>query len=350
MMLFLLIFLFVFGCESNSRDDRYYYGGYEGEYRAIIERIRDVPVDNTFEVRAKLKDHHNDVFTERRTIAIRLTGGDSRARLRGDTQKETRNGRVVFSNLRIDREGRNYRIESLFKVNGQKFYDRSNKFDVIDDDGDDDDGISIGGSLFSVDLEGLPDDIVAGEALPNLTFTMKLLGNKSTGGTVKLKVKDYRGRTVDDALVVWRKPELSATVRSGKAVFAEAFFTQALEEDAELVATAVRFVGTKKFTLPRVHRGDIDVDISRITTNAGSTEVRGTVWVDGAECSNCTLNAYLISNDKVKDASATTTDSRGSFTAAIPTWSCVSGTVYSGAVKVVQRGNRYYALAQGNCD
>ena len=308
-----------------------------------------MPVNNTFEVRAKLKDSHNDIFTANRTVAIRLTGGDSQAQLRGDTQKETRNGRVVFSNLRIDREGRNYRIESLLKVNGKKFYNRSNKFDVIDDDDDDDDGISIGGSLFSVDLEGLPDDIIAGKVLPNLTFTMKLLGNKSTGGTVKLKVKDYRGQKLDDALVVWRKPELSATVRSGKAVFAEAFFTQALEEDAELIAEAVRFVGTKKFTLPRVHAADIDVDISRITTNAGNTEVHGTVWVEGVECSNCTLNAYLVSSDNVKDASTTTTNSHGAFTASIPAWSCLSGTVYRGAVKVAHRSDNYYAWVQSNC-
>ena len=51
MMLFLLVILFVVGCESNSRDDRYYYEGHDDGYRAIIESIRDVPVNNTFEVR-----------------------------------------------------------------------------------------------------------------------------------------------------------------------------------------------------------------------------------------------------------------------------------------------------------
>ena len=236
--LFLLAF-FVVSCEPGKRYA--YYDGHEHDYRAVIEKIRDVEVDSAFDVRATIKDRRGDMLSDTIEVEfLELTGGHRRANLQGRTERDTKRGRVTFSNLRIDRAGRNYRVKLIFDVDGEEFDSKSNKFDVIDDD-DDDRDISIGGSLFSVAMKGLPDSIVAGRVLPDLTFTMKLLGTKSTGGVVTLKVKDERGSTLDDALVVWRKPSLRATVSSGKAVFSEAFFTQELYEGAELVAQAVRF-------------------------------------------------------------------------------------------------------------
>ena len=346
--LLLLVLCFIFGCESEKR--YVYYDRHEHDYRAVIERIRDVEVDNSFSVRATIEDHDGDILRDTIEVELELSGGNSRADLRGRTERDTKRGRVTFSNLRIDRAGRNYRVKLYFDVDGEEFYSKSNRFDVIDDDDDDDDGISIGGSLFSIDMRGLPDRIVAGQALPDLTFTMKLLGNKSTGGTVTLKVKDDRGRTHDNALMVWRKPSLSASVSSGKAVFTEAFFTQELDEGAELVAKAIRFVGTKQFDLRHVRAAAVTLDVNRISINALNTEMHGILRIEGAPCSNCALNSYLVSNDKVKDAAATTTDNTGAFTATIADWHCTTGVSYRGAVKVARANNNYYALAQANCD
>lgn len=350
MYLFLLTMFFVFGCESGKR--YVYYEGYEHDYHAVIEKIRDVEVDSSFDVRATIKDRDGDILRDSIEVDLELTGGNRRADLRGRTYRDTRRGRVIFSNLRIDRAGRDYRVKLSFDVDGEDFYSKSNKFDVIDDDYDDDydDGISIGGSLFSVDMKGMPDSIIAGQALPDLTFTMKLLGNKSTGGTVTLKVKDEQGRTLDDALVVWRKPSLSASVRSGKAVFTEAFFTQELDEGAELIAKAVRFVGTKQFALPRVRATAVELDINSISINTVNTELHGILRVEGLPCSNCAVNSYLVSNGKVKDSTATNTDDTGAFTATIADWHCTAGVSYHGAVKVSRAGNNYYALMRANCN
>ena len=345
-----LLFLafFVVSCEPGKRYA--YYDGHEHDYSAIIEKIRDVEVGSAFDVRATIEDDDGDILRDTIEVELELTGGNRSADLRGRIERDTKRGRVTFSNLRIDREGRNYRVELSFRVDGEKFYSKSNKFDVLDeDDYDDDDGISIGGSLFSVEMKGLPDSIVAGRALPDLTFTMKLLGNKSTGGAVTLKVKDDSGSTLDDALVLWRKPSLSATIRSGKAVFTEAFFTQELYEGAELVAKAVRFVGTKKFALPRVRTAAVELDVNRISVNAGNTELHGILRVEGMPCTNCIVNSYLVSNDKVKDAAATNTANTGAFTATIADWHCTMGVSYRGAVKVSHVGNNYYALVQANC-
>lgn len=344
--LLLLVLCFIFGCESEQR--YVYYDRHEHDYLAVIEKIRDVEVDNSFSVRATIRDHDEDILRDTVEVELELTGGNSRADLRGRTERDTKHGRVTFSNLRIDRAGRNYRVKLRFEVDEEEFYNKSNRFDVIDDD-DDDDGISIGGSLLSIDMKGLPDNIVAGRALPDLTFTMKLLGNKSTGGTVTLKVKDAGGRTQDDALAVWRKPSLSAGISSGRAVFAEAFFTQELDEGAELVAKAIRFVGTKQFALPRVREAAIALDVNRISINALNTEMHGILRIEGSPCSNCALNSYLVSNDKVKDAAVTSTDNTGAFTATIADWHCTTGVSYRGAVKVTRAGNNYYALARANC-
>ncbi len=352
MHLFLLTLLFVFACDSTKR---YRYGGrgYEREhheYRAVIKRIRDVMVDSSFDVRATIEDRDGDILSDNIEVELELTGGDRRADLQGRTEKETRRGHVIFSNLRIDRPGRNYRVELSFDVDGEEFYSESNRFDVTDDDDDDSsNGISIGGSLLSIDMQGLPTSIVAGQALPNLTFTMKLLGNKGLGGVVSLEIKDERGSRLDDALLVWRKPTLSAIIRSGKAVFTEAFFSQALDEDADLVAKVIRFVGTKKFALPRVHAAAIEVDVNRISINAGDTEIYGILRLEAAPCSSCVVNSYLVSNDKVKDAAVTTTDNTGAFTATIADWHCASGGAYRGAVKVSRAGSNYYALLRANC-
>ena len=346
--LFLLPF-FVVGCDP---DKRYVY--YSGpEYRAVIKKIRDVEVNNAFDVRATIEDRDGDRLRESIEVELILTGGSRSADLRGRTERDARSGRVIFSNLRIDRAGRDYRVKLIFSVDGEEFYSRSNKFDVIDDDyydDDDDDGISIGGSLFSLDMKGLPDNIVAGQALPDLTFTMKMLGNKSTGGTVTLKVKDEHGDTLDDALMVWRKPSLSANVKSGKAVFSEAFFTQKMAEGADLVAKAVRVVGTKTFALPRVRSAAVDLNVHRLSTNAGHTELHGSVRVEGMPCSNCAFYSYLVSNERVKDATATTTDDTGSFSATIPEWSCTTGVDYRGAVKVLRARSNHYALIRTNCN
>ena len=349
-LLILLTILFVFACEQSKRR-YYYYGDRDDDYRAVINRIRDVGVNKRFDVRATIEDEDGDRIDERTEVELTLLGGDRYAKLRGDTERDARRGRVTFSNLRIDREGRNYRIKLSFYVDGGYFYNRSNKFDAIEDydHDDDDDGISIGGSLFSVDMDGLPDNIVAGRALPDLTFTMRLLGNKSTGGTVKLKIRDIDGDELDDALLVWRKPSLSASVRSGKAVFTEAFFTQKLDEGADLIARAVRFVGTEEFGLPRVRRSALTADVTRITTEAGNTQIHGMLNIEGTPCANCTINSYLVSNQQVKDATVTTTNQHGEFVATIEDWSCTTGASYRGAVKVLHARSHYYAMLRATC-
>ena len=342
--LILLFIFFVFACETSNR--RYlYHDRHEDDYHAVISKIRNVRVNSRFDVRAIIKDDDNDKLTEHVEVELSLNGGDRDAVLRGTTERETRGGKVTFSNLRIDSKGRNYRIKLTFEVDDEEFYSRSNIFDVIDSDDDDDNGISIGGSLFSVDMEGMPDSIIAGRVLPDLTFTVKLLGSKSTGGAVTLKIKDVDGDKLDNALLVWRKPSLSANVRSGKAVFTEAFFTRELDEGAELSARTVRFIGTEEFYLPRVRPAIMTADVSRITVNAGNTEVHGVLHVEGSPCANCTVNSYLVSNEKIKDASVTNTDSNGTFTAIIANWMCTAGTSYQGAVKV----SNYYAMLRANC-
>ncbi len=344
----LFLILFTFACEN--RDRRYfYYKDRDDDYRAVISRIRDVGVNRRFDVRATLKDHRNDTFTARTEVELLLIGGNRNAELRGDTERKTTRGRVTFSNLRIDRGGRNYRLRLTFEIDDEIYYSRSNYFDVIDDDDYDDDGISIGGSLFSVEMDGLPDRIEAGRALPDLTFTMKMLGNESTGGTVTLKVRDTRGAKRDDALLVWRNPSLSAGVSSGKAVFTEAFFTQELDEGAELIARAVRFVGTEEFYLPRVRPAVITADVSRVTVSMGNTQVYAVLRIDDLPCVNCTVNSYLVGGDKVKDAAVTTTDNNGMFVATIADWVCITGRSYQGAVKVFHMRSNYYTMLRANC-
>ena len=346
-LLFLFVFFVVVSCEPRKR--YVYYSGHE--YRAVIKKIKDVEVDSAFEVEATIRNRDGGRLREDTYVELTLIDGSRSADLRGRTEREAVRGRVTFPNLRINRAGRNYRIKLTFSVDGEEFYSRSNRFDVEDDDDDyDDDGISIGGSLFSLDMKGLPDNIVAGRALPDLTFTMKMLGNKSTGGTVTLKVKDEHGDTLDDALVMWRKPSLSASVRSGKAVFTEAFFAQELDEGADLVAKAVRLVGTKKFALPRVRSATVELNVNRISVNAGNTELHGSVQVEGMPCSNCGVNSYLVSNDEIKDAAVTTTDDTGDFSTAIADWSCATGLDYLGAVRVSRAGSNHYALIRAYCD
>ena len=349
--LILLVVLCIFACESRSRR-YYYYDRHDDDYRAVISRIKDIAVNKRFDVQATLIDEDGDRIRERTYVELSLLGGDRYAVLRGDTDKTTRNGRVTFSNLRIDREGDDYRIKLIFDVDGEEFYEKSNKFDVLDRDyyDDDDDGISVGGSLFSVDMDGMPDRIEAGRALPDLTFTMRMFGNKSTGGTVTLKLRDADGDKRDDALLVWRKPSLSASVRSGKAIFTEAFFTQRLDEGAELIAQAVRFFGTEEFFLPRVRSSDIMVDVSRITVSTGNTKIYGVLRIEDRLCTDCTVNAYLVSNKTVKDAGVTTTNQHGEFTATITNWSCSTGTSYQGAVKVFYARSNYYARLSATCN
>ena len=347
--LILLFIFFIFACET-SKPRYLYYGKHNDDYRAVISKIRDVRVNSRFNVQAIIKDDHNDTLTDRTEVELTLHGGDSDAVLRGTTERDTRRGKVTFSNLRIDRKGRNYRIKLTFDVDDEEFYSRSNIFDVIgSNDDDDDNGISIGGSLFSVDMEGMPDSITAGRALPDLIFTMKLLGNKSTGGAVTLRVRDEDGNKLDNALLAWRKPSLSASVRSGKAVFTETFFTRKLDEGAELSARTMRFIGTEEFYLPRVRPAIMTADVNRLTVNAGNTEVHGILYVEGSPCSNCTVNSYLVSNEKIKDASVTQTDNNGTFTAIIADWVCAAGTSYQGAVKVFYGRSNYYAMLRANC-
>jgi hypothetical protein len=63
-------------------------------------------------------------------VRLELLGGDRRARLRGATGHDLAGGVATFDNLRIDREGRGYRLRA--SVNGLTSVE-SNAFDIIDD-------------------------------------------------------------------------------------------------------------------------------------------------------------------------------------------------------------------------
>jgi hypothetical protein len=63
-------------------------------------------------------------------VRLELRGGDGRARLRGETRRELSGGVATFHNLRIDREGRGYRLRaSMSDLTPVE----SSAFDIIDD-------------------------------------------------------------------------------------------------------------------------------------------------------------------------------------------------------------------------
>lgn len=348
----LLAVFVIFGCEAKPR--RHYVEGPRHQYHAVIDRIRDVAVNEEFDVRAILKDSDGDRLDERITARVWLRGGSSDADLRGDVIERTSNGRVRFDDLRIDHEGRNYRIELTFRVDGDEFSNESNRFDVIDDDDYDDDdngnGISVGGSLFRIEMNGMPDVVTAGRALPDLVFKVKVFGGSGTGSKVTLKVEDNHGELLEGALMVWRGASLKAKVRDSKAVFTEAFFTTALDADAKIVAKTLSFVESKEFDLPRVQPAALAVDIDRISATEEGTEFTGVVRWENTLCANCRIVSYLISNDNIRDAAIVTTDSTGNFTAKIASWKCAKGVAYQGAIKVTQMNENYYARISSTCN
>lgn len=343
LMLVLWSGFFLFACEEKEEEN--FLSDHEsGHYRLTVDNVRNVEVNTAFNVVAKVKDKDDNPLSEPTTVTLTLEGGRSGARLSGEIQKNMEQGNVTFNNLKIDIAGRNYVLKITLNLDGEEIFAKSNTFTVNDADPDTSD-ISVGGSLLSIDMAGLPADITAGRALPDLIFTVKIFGNKATGGAVKLKVKNEQENT----LMVWRKPVLSTSIRNGEATFPTAFFTQELDTGAKLIAEAAAIVGRKEFSLPQVKDSAVDLSVDSISATENGTELNASVQIDGATCANCRVNSYLVSDTKVKDATGTTTDNAGTFTAPIADWTCAAGVSYKGAVKITQDDEHYYALIHGTC-